>query len=58
MEELLQFISLYMTKEELLLAGIGAIFIIIIWFLGGKEQKEMETITRKVDELRSFSFAY
>lgn len=57
MEELLQFISLYMTKEELLLAGIGAIFI-IIWFLGGKEQKEMETVTRKVDELRSFSFAY
>lgn len=57
MEELLQFISLYMTKEELLLAVIGAIFI-IIWFLGGKEQKEMETVTRKVDELRSFSLAY
>lgn len=58
MEELLQFISLFMTKEELLLAVIGAIFIIIIWFLGGKEQKEMETVTRKIDELRSFSLAY
>ena len=50
-EEFLSFISEYMTKEELLLAGIGLIFLVIIWVLGGKEQAMK--IERKVDELRS-----
>lgn len=50
-EELWQYISNFMTIEEIILAGIGAIFIIIILILGGKEQEDMESINRKVDEL-------
>lgn len=53
MKDFVDFISNFMTIEELFLAGIGAIFIIVIFILGGKEQKEMESKNRKVDELRS-----
>lgn len=41
-EEFLQYINNYITIEELFLAGLGLIFMIIIFILGGKEQKENE----------------
>lgn len=52
-EEFSQYISNFITREEMIFAFIGLIFIIIILILGRKEQKqeEMESINRKVDEL-------
>ena len=57
-QELWEFINYFMEPFELVLAGIGFVFIIIIFILGGKqekieekEKKEMEKAERKVDEL-------
>lgn len=60
--ELWQYINYYLSAEEIVLAAIGLVFIVVIWFLGGREQKGKEEltmgqVTRKVDELRSFCFA-
>lgn len=57
-QEFWEFINQFMEPFELVLAGIGFVFIIIIFILGGKqekieekEKKEMEKAERKVDEL-------
>ena len=52
-EEFFEYMSKWTSIEELFLAGIGLIFLIVIFYLGRKEQKqeEMESVNRKVDEL-------
>lgn len=57
-QELWEFINYFMEPFELVLAGIGFVFIIVLFILGGKqekieekEKKEMEKAERKVDEL-------
>ena len=59
--EIWQYINYYLSAEEIVLAAIGLVFIVVIWFLGGKDQKgkeelTMEQVTRKVDELRSLRY--
>lgn len=52
-EEFFEYMSKWTSIEELILAGIGLVFLIIIFYFGEKEQKQgkMESENRKVDEL-------
>lgn len=57
-QELWEFINYFMEPEELVFAGIGLVVIIVIFIMGGKqekieekEKKEMQKTNRKVDEL-------
>lgn len=50
-EEFFEYMSKWTSIEELILAGIGLIFLIVIFYLGRKEQKQEEMESRKVDEL-------
>ena len=42
LSEFTQYINKFMTKEEIVFALFGLVVLIVIWFAGGKYEKEQE----------------
>ena len=47
LEEFIQYMSKWTTIEELILTGIGLVFIVVLWICGGLYEKELENKDKK-----------
>ena len=45
--EFMDFMNKFITKEELIFAFIGFIMLIVLWILGGQYEKELENKDNK-----------